>query len=192
MLRMQITAIILAGGKSKRMGTDKSLLEFNGETLLEHSVKICNPYFNPLLISSGNPEHQIPGCKLIPDIIPDCGPLGGLYSCLKNSETDWNFVLSVDAIFVEPAFISYMISEADDYDAVIPVHENGIEPLIGLYRKSSCRIFEEQVNTGNYKMHDLLEKLNVNYIDAQNWVNRYPYIFRNLNHREDFRPDWNN
>ncbi len=184
---MHVTAIILAGGQSKRLGTDKALMQYNGESLLEQAVKLCNSYFTPLLISSDKPEHQFPGSQLVPDIIPDCGPMGGIYSCLRNSETDWNFVLSVDTIFTELAFISYLLSEINTFDAVIPVHKNGIEPLIGLYKKSSIPAFEAQLRKGNYKMQDLLEALHVNYVDAQKWVDRYPQIFRNINSWDDFR-----
>ena len=183
---MQITSIILAGGKSKRMGTDKSLLPFNGETLLKHSLKLCKPFSHSVIISSDNPNHKIPGSQIIPDKIKDCGPMGGIYSCLEKSKTDWNFVLSVDAIFIERAFISYLISETDDFDSVIPVHKNGVEPLIGMYNKKSLHVFRNRIKSGKYKMQELLELLNVNYIDAQEWVERYPQIFHNLNRPEDF------
>ncbi|HSO89343.1 MAG TPA: molybdenum cofactor guanylyltransferase, partial [Draconibacterium sp.] len=94
---MQITGIILSGGQSTRMGTDKALLQIKGKTLLERAVEICNPVCNAILISSNNPEHEKYGYQIYPDEIKNCGPLGGIYSCLKKSDTDWNFILSVDA-----------------------------------------------------------------------------------------------
>ncbi len=183
---MQVNAIILAGGKSKRMGVDKPLMSFNGETLLERSVMLCKSFFKDVIISSQNPKHQVEDCKIVPDLIEGCGPIGGIHSCLKISDTEWNFVMSVDAPFLEPAFISLLISETDGYDAVIPVHNSGIEPLLGIYRKRSLLQMEKQIADGNYKMHDLLDHLNVNFVDAQSWVDRYPLIFKNLNKPEDF------
>ena len=87
---MQITGIILSGGQSTRMGTDKALLQINEKTLLENAIEICKPVCKEILISSNNPEHEKFGYKIIPDEIKNCGPLGGIYTCLKNSNTEWD------------------------------------------------------------------------------------------------------
>lgn len=182
---MQISAIILAGGKSTRMGTDKALIQFNGESLLGNALKLCKPFFHPVFISSNNPEHEFPGCRRINDVFPGCGPIGGIFSCLLQTQTDWNFVLSVDSTFVEPAFVSFLVSETGDWDAIIPVHRNGIEPLIGIYHRQCLPVVEKHIKSGNYKMQDLFDELRVHFVDAQNWVERYPQIFTNFNSPED-------
>lgn len=183
---MQITGIILAGGKSNRMGTDKSLLEINGKTLLQRAIDICLPVCKTILISSNNTVHEEFGFKIIPDEIQNCGPIGGIYSSLKKSETEWNIVLSVDAAFVEQEFIQYLISEIDACDAIIPIHEKGKEPLIALYHKNSLEAIKKMHDSGNYKMHNLLNEINTKYVNSQNWVEQFPKIFRNLNRPEDF------
>ena len=86
---MQITGIILAGGQSTRMGTDKVLLEINEKTLLERAIELVQPLSETVLISSNNPIHKKYGFEIIPDEIKDCGPIGGIYTCLKKSETEW-------------------------------------------------------------------------------------------------------
>ncbi len=184
---MQINAIILAGGKSKRMGTDKAIIPFKGSTLLEYSVKLWQPLFKSIIISSNNPAHKIQDCTIIPDKIPDCGPIGGIYSCLEASDTDWNFVISVDSPFVSRELVSLLISEIGDYNAVIPVHPNGKEPLIGLYHKNAAVQLKTQIKEGNFKMLFLLEKLNVNFVDAQSQVDENPLLFKNLNRPEDLK-----
>ena len=182
---MQITGIILAGGRSKRMGTDKAFLTLNGKTLLERSIELIQPFCDTILISSNNTAHKKSGYKIIPDEIPDCGPIGGIYSCLKQSETVWNFVISVDSVFVEPEFVKFLISEIEEFDAVVPVHSKGKEPLIALYHKNCLIEIEKMLNLGDFKMHNLINSINTKWIASQNWVNKYPQLFRNLNRPED-------
>ncbi|MBT3384266.1 MAG: molybdenum cofactor guanylyltransferase [Prolixibacteraceae bacterium] len=182
---MKISGIILAGGKSLRMGTDKTFLEINGQTLLERAIELCRPFCQTILISSNNKEHGKLGFEIIPDEINDCGPLGGIYSCLKNSETDWNFVISVDSVFAESEFVKFLASQTGSFDAIVPVYLKGKEPLIALYHKRSLTEISKMLDSGNFKMHDLLNKLNTKFVDTQNWLEKYPQLFRNLNRPED-------
>ena len=182
---MQITGIILSGGQSTRMGTDKALIQINGKTLLENIIQICQPVCTQIIISSNNAAHEKFGYKIVPDEIKNCGPLGGIYSCLKKSETDWNFVISVDAAFVEPDFVSFLVSETGNYDAVAPAHAFGKEPLIAMYHKNSLSEIMKMLDSKNYKMNNLLNSINTKFVDSQIWVEAYPEIFRNLNHPFD-------
>jgi len=182
---MQITGIILSGGKSTRMGTDKALIHINGKTLLKNAIEICSPVCKEILISTNTQEHGNFGTKVISDEFKNCGPLAGIYSCLKSSDTDWNIVISVDAAFVEPAFIQYLINEIADFDAIVPFHKKGKEPLISMYHKNGLNEMKKQLESGNFKMHNLLDKINTKFVDSQNWVERFPEIFRNLNHPND-------
>jgi molybdopterin-guanine dinucleotide biosynthesis protein A len=181
---MQITGIILSGGKSTRMGTDKALIQIDGKTLLDKAIETCRQVCHSILISSNHPRHEKSGCKTIPDKIENCGPIGGICSCLKQSQTDWNFVISVDAAFVEAEFASFITSEIDDVEAIVPCHNAGKEPLVALYHKSSLAEMEKMIGLGDFKMHNLLKKLKTKYVDSQVWVERFPDLFRNLN-----RPD---
>ncbi len=183
---MQITGIILSGGKSTRMGTDKALIQINGKTMLEHVIRICQPFCSQILISSNNFTHEIFGYKIIPDETKNCGPMGGIYSCLKQSDTDWNFIISVDAIFVEPDFVAFILSETGDFAAVVPFHNNGKEPLIALYHKNGLAEMKKMLDSGNFKMQNLLNSMNTKYVESQVWVERFPKLFCNLNRPDDF------
>lgn len=179
---MQITGIILAGGKSTRMGTDKALLKINEETLLSRAVNLCKSVCSQVLISSNSVDHEIEEIKRIPDEIINCGPIGGIYSCLKHAENDWSFVISVDAVFVTTEFVSFLVSRANNkYDTVVPVHGKGKEPLIALYNKSALPFLKKNLKNGIYKMHHLLEIVNTNFVDSQTWIERHPKIFYNIN-----------
>jgi len=182
---MHITGILLAGGQSTRMGTDKALLQIHGKTLLENAIEICRTVCGDILISSNNPEHEKYGHQIIPDEIKNCGPLGGIYSCLKKSETEWNFVLSIDAAFVPVSFVQFLISETGNFDAVVPVHQNGKEPLVAMYHKNCIPEIMKQIELKDFKMHRLFNFLNITFTDSQKWIQKYPKIFRNLNRPED-------
>lgn len=182
---MQITGIILSGGQSTRMGTDKALLQLNGKTLLESALGICRPMCGDILISSNYPEHEKFGYKIIPDEIKYCGPLGGIYSCLKKSDTDWNFIISVDSAFVTQNFVEFLISEIGDFDAIIPVHKNGKEPLIAMYHKNCISVIREKIELKDFKMQHLLNEINTQFVEADIWKEKYPEIFRNINRPED-------
>ncbi|WP_320110724.1 molybdenum cofactor guanylyltransferase [Draconibacterium orientale] len=182
---MQITTIILAGGKSKRMGTDKALLELEGKTLLERAINLCKPLSFELLISSNNDLHARFNYPLIKDEVKNCGPIGGIYSGLKQSKTDWNLVLSVDAAFVDAPFLQFLIKNTGDFDAVIPFSEKGAEPLIALYHRSCISKMEELLENQDYRMHNLLKSVKTNWVDAQEYLNKNTRLFANLNRPED-------
>jgi len=184
---MQITGIILAGGQSTRMGTDKALIQINGKTLLENAIAICKPHCQKIIISSNNSGHELFGYEIIPDEIKNCGPLGGIYSCLKKSDTDWNFVLSVDAAFVPVSFVQFLISETGNFDAVVPVHQNGKEPLIALYHKNCVSVIREKIELNDFKMQLLLNELNTKFVEVGAWIEKYPEIFHNINRPEDLK-----
>ena len=163
------------------MGKDKALIEINGQSFLSLVVNICSNVCKTILISSNNPNHQIKNFRIIQDEVEDCGPMAGIYSCLKQSETDWNIILSIDSVFVKPGFIKFLISKTGNFDVVVPVHNHKMEPLIALYHKNSLPKMNQMLNNGNYKMHNLLKKIQVNYVESAQWIENYPSIFVNIN-----------
>ena len=182
---MQISAIILAGGKSKRMGTDKAMMKLDGVTLLDKVIALCQKVCDDILISSNKQEHKVYGYPLVADEVPDCGPIGGIYSCLKESKTRWNFVISVDAAYVDAGFVDFLKGEIFDGDAIVPYTQRGKEPLIALYNKSCLKIMEGKIKSGDYKMQHLLNVLNTKFVEARNWEKQHPKLFHNLNAPED-------
>jgi len=182
---MQITGIVLAGGKSSRMGEDKALLMFEGETLLKRSVKLCQSFCSSILISSNNPNHAEYGSILVQDEIEGCGPIGGIYSCLKQSKTNWNFVVSVDSPFVNAQFVHFMMNTIQGFDAVVPIHSRGKEPLIALYHKNCTPVMKELLEKKKFRMHNFLDKIKTKYLNAADALSNHPKLFYNLNSPED-------
>ncbi len=182
---MKITGIVLTGGKSSRMGHDKALFLYEGKSLLQRAVDFCSSFCDELLISSSNADHQIEGIYRVEDEIKNCGPIGGIYSCLKQSSNDWNFVLSVDAPFVQSDFIQFLKAETHNFDAVVPLHEGKKEPLIAFYHKRILPEIKAKIQVDNYRLYFLLQEINTNYVESGEWLKQYPSLFRNLNYPED-------
>ena len=182
---MNLTAIILAGGKSSRMGVDKALLKMNGKTLLETVIEICQPVCKSIIISSNNPAHSAYGYPVIADEQKDCGPIGGIYTCIKQSLTEWNFVISVDTPFVTPGFIQFLLQHTGDFNAVIPAYSGKTEPLIALYNKNCLTVIENQMKLQQFKMQHLVALLNIGFVECSDWMGKMPMLFNNLNSPED-------
>ena len=183
---MNLTAIILAGGKSSRMGADKALLKIGNKSLLETAINICKPVCNSIIISSNNPAHSVYDYPVIADEQKDCGPIGGICSCLKQSETEWNFVIGVDTPFVTTAFVEYLFLQTGNSNAVVPVNQGKTEPLVALYNKNCLPVIQSQIGLSQFKLQNTLALLKTQFIEVDQWLNKSPLLFNNLNRPEDF------
>ncbi len=184
----KITGIVLAGGRSSRMGEDKSLMRLNGKTLIEYSIDALRPICEKVIISSNNPNYDFTGCEVWPDELPDQAPIIGIYSCLKRSETELNIILSCDIPLMSASMIGFLLAKSADYDITVPVHDNGqIEPLCGVYKKSSLAILKEFIESGNFRLNDCIRSASYQFIpvDAQIPCNT-PNLFLNINTPSDF------
>ena len=184
----KITGIVLAGGRSSRMGEDKSLMRLNGKTLIEYSIDALRPICEKVIISSNNPNYDFTGCEVWPDELPDQAPIIGIYSCLKRSETELNIILSCDMPLMSASMIGFLLAKSADYDITVPVHDNGqIEPLCGVYKKSSQEILKEFIESGNFRLNDCIRSASYQFIpvDAQIPCNT-PNLFLNINTPSDF------
>ena len=184
----KITGIVLAGGRSSRMGEDKSLMRLNGKTLIEYSIDALRPICEKVIISSNNPNYDFTGCEVWPDELPDQAPIIGIYSCLKRSKTELNIILSCDIPLMSASMIGFLLAKSADYDITVPVHDNGqIEPLCGVYKKSSQEILKEFIESGNFRLNDCIRSASYQFIpvDAQIPCNT-PNLFLNINTPSDF------
>ena len=139
-IKTEYTAVILAGGKSSRMGDNKAFLKWNGSTFLQHSMFRMKQLGIEKILVSGNYD-DTEGIRFIKDVYPDRGPLGGMHACIKQAETSYCFVVPVDApnipLFVMEELISYhqqLVNEHPDRNPVVLwEHGDRKEPLIGIY-----------------------------------------------------------
>ena len=162
---MYIAAVILAGGKSSRMGKDKALLNLGKQKMIEYVLEEIRDVFKDILIIGSPESYDFPGVPVEPDIIPGRGPLSGIHAGLIHTGKDYVFVTACDMPFVNKKLIQYMINKLDNkYDVLIPRVGEFMEPLFALYGKRCIAPIEENLNAGRYKVLDFLPKVRVNYI----------------------------
>ena len=185
-IKADISGYILAGGKSSRLGTDKALLLVQDEPLLMRIKKLIDPFCKTVGISGLKTEYVDFNIRMVPDLYHGIGPISGIISSLKHSSTEWNLLVSVDTPFINTELIQSLIAQTGQYDCIIPEHDGGIEPLIGLYNRQILLQLEEIISQGDYKLQRVLAKLNTHYLDCNFLVQKYPRLFFNINRPEDY------
>jgi molybdopterin-guanine dinucleotide biosynthesis protein A len=183
-----LSAFILAGGKSTRMGTDKAFVLLEGRTLLSRMLDLARQLTSNVHII-GDPAKFAAFAPTIEDIFPGCGPLGGIHAALRSSPTDLNVVLAVDVPFVSRALVDYLISRAKNSNANVTLVRaaGGFQPLCAVYRHSFADAAENALRAGHYKIDTLFAPATTQVIgEAELEASGFsPRIFRNLNTPEE-------
>ncbi len=178
-----ITGIILAGGKSSRFGTDKGTIRFRGKSLLEIAIERFNVLCDNVLISSNSDAYNDLGYPVIRDVMNDCGPMMGIYSCLRKSTNLVNLVVSVDTPLVPAGLYRELIRVREDAQVVVPSSGKGIfESLIGLYERTVIEPMEEFFAMNDYTLPHLFRKIHFKQLAVgRNKPFSNPAIFTNIN-----------
>ena len=183
---MKKTLVILAGGKSKRMGTNKALLKVGDKTLLEHMVSIFDEHFDEILLSVNETGHfKELGLNVIEveDIHKGIGPIGGFHAIFAKTSVDKFFACAVDTPFVMPSAAIEMMDLSDGVDICALLKEDEkTEPLFAVYNRSCFSEIEKMIEHKDFRLKSLFEKVNVKYIHKYD-LNK---SFANLNTREDY------
>lgn len=182
----KITAIVVAGGKSQRMGTDKGLLVLNGKTFIKHICDALQPIAGSnILIVSSNQEYDVLGFRRVEDIIENKGPVGGLYTGLKESKTKVNLVLSVDVPLVSTELLEWLIKSHDETYMVTQTKSGDkTSPLIGIYDRSMRIVFGEHMAGNQLKLGKVIEDVKHQTIEVpENWNNQV----QNINTPEEYQ-----
>ena len=180
-----ITGIVLAGGKSRRMSTDKALLLFKGKPFLSHVIEALMPMADEILIVSDNKKHEKFNFKRVSDTMIDAGPLSGLHAGLKHSNTELNIVLSCDVPLIQTSVLEIILANNTDENDVIQIEEEGkSHPLIALYKKRATPHSLDALQKGERKLSKALIGLNVKSIS----ISKSHYeALRNINTRSDLK-----
>ncbi|MDI6816331.1 MAG: formate dehydrogenase accessory sulfurtransferase FdhD [Actinomycetota bacterium] len=160
--KLNMAAIILAGGRSSRMGRDKNLVEFDGEPLLLRAVNNLAALFSEVIVVANQPiPLEVTGAKVVRDAVANRGPLGGIGTGLKESSHETNFVLAVDMPFADPQVIRYLAGLTGKADIVVPRTAGGLEPLFAFYGKRCLPAIDEVLARGERKVAAIFPRLNV-------------------------------
>jgi len=181
---VKITAIILAGGKSSRMGEDKGLMLFNGKPMIKYIIEVIKPLVDKVIIISNNTDYEQFGYEVCQDIIKEKGPIAGIYTGLKYSKTTKNIVLSCDVPFVNTEVIKLLIGKSENADVVIPEKGNRTHQLIGMYDQSCIDTFKDELDKDQLKLKIAIEKLNYKVVDVNHIDEK---IFNNINSKNDIK-----
>jgi molybdenum cofactor guanylyltransferase len=184
---MNLTAIILAGGLSLRMGTDKALIPYRSKPLIRYSIDLALCFTETILISTNQDSLQDFGFPVIKDKYPLKAPLAGIHAGLLESKTEWNLVLTCDMPNVSILLIEYLISQVEEKTGLIlPGHDGFVEPLCGLYHRSLINLIESNFGENKLSPLDLLMVSPHKIVQVQSVPGIEPSIvFKNVNARED-------
>jgi molybdenum cofactor guanylyltransferase len=184
-----LTAFVLAGGKSTRMGADKAFVMLDGQTLLSRALELARSVTSEVRIV-GDPAKFVTFAPVVVDIFPNCGPLGGIHAALRSSQTELNLILAVDVPFVSPALLQYLIERSlNSASATVTVAHSGgnWQPLCAIYRRKFADAAERALRVGRYKIDKLFEAARTRAIAEEELkaTGFPPTMFRNLNTREE-------
>lgn len=184
---MEVTGIILAGGKSSRMGTDKGLINLCGRPLISYAAKVLSALCTEIIISSSSDSYKGFDFRVIADELTEIGPMGGIYSALRQSKTERNLVLSCDMPFVSKELLSFILINGSGYKVAVPWQGNQqYEPLCGFYHLSVLDQMNFYIQKGNYKLPDLFEEIKINRLIITENMDFYnESLFFNINSKHD-------
>jgi molybdenum cofactor guanylyltransferase len=175
---------LLAGGKSTRMGQDKALLQYEGETLAERGLRKLREICPEVAIAGGSPELSRFG-RVIPDASPGCGPLGGIVTALEQSAYEWNVFLPVDMPLLPEEALRMMLQMGSGGEGLVTVPQVGdrIHTLCGAYSRLALPALRAEMNAGRLKMKQAIE--GTGSFCYMNWDHKAEW-FLNINTPEDF------
>lgn len=189
---MKATAIILAGGKSSRMGTNKALLPIDGKANIEVIKEKLTPFFSDLLLVTNDfPTYEFLGIPMVQDVYIGKGPLAGIHTGLENSKTDVNFFVACDMPFVSGKLANHLVNLSGQFDAVIPNINGKLHPLFSVFKKSTLVKVEQCLLEDRLRIKDLLEELQVLYVNELELqsvvVGNFEKIFYNMNYPLEYQ-----
>lgn len=185
-----MTGIVLAGGKSTRLGTQKALLKLRDQTFLERAVSALRPFCRQIIVVSA-PESALPdveSCTMVEDEEPGLGPLGGLVTGLATSDDEWHLVLACDLPLVRSQVLGLIVSETAGADAVVPQVAGRLEPLLAAYARACLPAARAALGAGKRAMTALLDQVQVKIIEEPRLRDVDPSLvsFTNVNTWDDY------
>jgi molybdenum cofactor guanylyltransferase len=184
-----ITGVILAGGTSHRMGTDKSFLDLGGTPVIGHVIKAMTSAFaRVLIITNDQNKYARFGLPMRADIIPGIGTLGGIHAGLSYCEDEAAFFAASDMPFIRPAVINYLAGAFHDTDAVVPYIHGEYEPLLAIYAKSCLSAVEKTIASRKRRAVEFLSRVRMKKIrdDEFSAVDPDHISIFNINTPEDY------
>ena len=191
---METSSIVLAGGKSLRLGSDKVLETIGKRSLLQLVVSRVTSLSQEVIIVTAGEQNisksvDCSKLKVVTDIYPDKGPLGGIYTGLAASASFYNLVIASDMPFLNQDLLRYMIQLSVDFDLVVPRVGNLVEPLHAVYTKKCSAPIEQMVKQNRLMINQLFPLVKTRYVKASEIEKFDPrhLSFFNINTKADLK-----
>ena len=188
--------LLLAGGKSSRMGgRHKGDLLYGNETFTTRMIHEFSKDADTIWISYGAKVYgTYENCRIVRDIYPDCGPIGGIHAGLTACESDEVMVAACDMPFLKIELFRYLYKQMEEagkqekvaYDGAVSVLDGRIHPLSAIYRRTAALVMEQQILKGNYRIRAALDKMKILYVDVTGNA-RFAYMLQNVNTMEEYK-----
>jgi molybdenum cofactor guanylyltransferase len=190
-MEIEVTGILLAGGKSRRMGEDKRYLVVGEQTLLERGLGVLRSTFQEVLVVIAQDSPQlVVDARVVRDLMPDCGSLGGIYTGLIQATTPYIFVVACDMPFLDQAVIAQFTSRRASADIVMAKIAARIHPMHALYGKQCLPVVERMIRARQLKIQEIVSQssLRVQYVTETDLLTVDPSgrSFYNVNTPADF------
>ena len=185
-----ITGVILAGGKSSRMGQNKALMSLGGKRLVDRVVEVMHDVFHDLLMVTNTPDvYADLGVPMVRDIWPEKGSLGGIYSAISHVTTSYCLVVACDMPFLQAAGLRYLITQTTNYDVVVPDVLGELQTLHAIYSKACLQPIEHRLETNRLRIVSFFPDVRVRTVTASELQPYDPELlaFQNLNTPEEFQ-----
>ena len=178
------SVIILAGGQSRRMGTDKAVLPWEQGSILSSLLARLFPLSDDVLVV-GNIVRNLSGMvRQVADIIPQKGPLSGIHSGLIYARHDLVFVTACDVPFLVPDLVSQLVNAVGVADGSVAVYKRQVEPLFACYHKKCAGVIQQMLVERKYKVTDFLDK--IDWVPVRHLDEVSPWCFMNVNTGNDY------
>jgi molybdopterin-guanine dinucleotide biosynthesis protein A len=185
-----ISGVMLAGGKSSRMGQNKALMSLGGRRLIDRVASVLREVFRELLLVTNSPvvyaDLSVP---MVSDVFPDKGSLGGIYSAIYHASTPYCLVVACDMPFLNAAVMRYLVEHMADYDVVVPEIHGELQPLHAVYSKACLEPIAHCLEANRLKVVGFFPEVRVRTVTASELQSLDPELlaFQNLNTPEEFQ-----
>ena len=161
-----LAALILCGGRSTRMGTDKGALPFGDASMLERVVRMVRPIVDQVIVVARQGQQAPAGVTVVHDPVEDQGPLAGLAAGLAASTSDLNIVVACDMPLIKPAVLQRLVSMLGNHDACVAVVGGHASALCGVYRSRVAGDAQALLDSGERRVMRLLDRIKTKRVDA--------------------------
>lgn len=182
-----LTAAIIAGGKSRRFGSPKALAALGNINLIDYAIHTARAISEEIVISYGE-DNLFAGkaISVVQDVIPGCGPVGGIYTVLLHAKTPWIAVLPCDLPLLNSQVYEALFAARQENCPVVALSEKGLEPLVSIWPQNLAEPLGKFIRNGKLALHKVVRELKAVEVDIPSQLPGYrTEFFLNVNREED-------